>query len=113
VTFCFLAAAIAAFSSLGRYLPEPGVSLCCFEAAFCCAAFVLPDDTCADAAMVPASNVAATIADSKPVLMGILYSLFAVQWERTRARPRSFHEPTYRVGRASPHPRVGGIPVGE
>ena len=51
MTFCFLDAAIAAFSSLGRYLPESGVSCCGFEAAFCCAALVLPDDTCADAAM--------------------------------------------------------------
>jgi hypothetical protein len=40
---------------------------------------VLPDDTCADAAMVPASNAAATIADSKPVLIGVLYSRSAVQ----------------------------------
>lgn len=79
MTFGFLSAAIAAFLPLVRYLPEPGVSFCCFEAAFCCAASVLPDDTCADAAMVPASNAAATIADSKPVLMGVLYSRFAVQ----------------------------------
>ena len=31
------------------YLPEFGGSCFLSEAAFCCAAFVLPDDTCADA----------------------------------------------------------------
>jgi hypothetical protein len=45
------------------YLPEFGGSCFFSEAAFCCAAFVLPDDTCADAMLqsVAAANKANSI----------------------------------------------------
>ena len=49
------------------YLPEFGDSCFLSEAAFCCAAFVLPDDTCADA--MSQSMTAAKRANSILVLI--------------------------------------------
>jgi hypothetical protein len=49
------------------YLPEFGGSYFLSEAAFCCAAFVLPDDTCADA--MSQSMAAAKRANSILVLI--------------------------------------------
>ena len=49
------------------YLPEFGGSCFLSEAAFCCAAFVLPDDTCADA--MSQSMTAAKRANSILVLI--------------------------------------------
>ena len=53
----------------GCYLPEFGS---CFEleAAFCCAALVLPDDTWAALVSVPPSMPAAKIANTKRVAVG-------------------------------------------
>jgi hypothetical protein len=55
--------------ALAGYLPEYGASCRGFEAAFCCAALVLPDDTCADAVTEAANKTAVTAADITPVLM--------------------------------------------
>ena len=55
--------------ALAGYLPEYGASCRGFEAAFCCAALVLPDDTCADAVTEAANKTAVTAADIAPVLM--------------------------------------------
>jgi hypothetical protein len=72
---------------------------------------VLPDDTCADAAMVPDSNVAATIADSKQVLMGDpVFSLCgSMGRKRAPGRGRSTSRP---IGLdALPLARIGEIPI--
>ena len=65
-------------------MPELGASCRGFEAAFCCAALVLPDDTWADAATVPASKTVVTRADIRPVFMVI--PVLSVRLNRNNVR---------------------------
>ena len=71
-----LAEQVRQLGDVGRefacYLPESCGSCCGLEAEFCCAASVLPDDTCADAASQV--STAAKKANSRRVLTYALLS---------------------------------------
>ena len=64
------------------YFPEFGSS-CDLEAAFCCAALVLPDDTWADTGSVPLSITAARTPNRKRVLIVLVQSLCAFKCTNT------------------------------